>query len=41
MAHWQPSGGSGVWFMISTIGWRSSCRTAMNMRGISGKWKHM
>ena len=23
------------------IGWRSSCRSAMNMRGISGKWNAM
>src|ERR671922_77656 len=29
---------SGVWLRISVIGWRSSCRSAMNMRGISGKW---
>ena len=39
MAHWQPSGMSGVWLRISVIGYRCSRRTAMNSRGISGKWK--
>ena len=27
--------------MISEIGKRDSRRTAMKMRGITGKWKHM
>jgi hypothetical protein len=39
--HWHPSGISGVWARISVIGNRCSRRTAMNMRGISGKWKFM
>ena len=41
MPHWAPSGISGVWARISVMGWRCSLRTAMNMRGMSGKWKHM
>jgi hypothetical protein len=41
IAHWQLSGMSGVWLRISVIAWRSSCRTAMNIRGISGKWNAM
>ncbi|MCY1530191.1 hypothetical protein D9M68_653690 [compost metagenome] len=41
MAHWQPSGMSGVWAMISTMGCRSSCAMAMYMRGMSGKWYAM
>ena len=41
MPHWQPSGISGVRSRISVIGVRSSRRSDMNMRGISGKWKHM
>ena len=32
---------SGVWLRISVMAWRSSCRSAMNMRGISGKWNAM
>ncbi len=32
---------AGVRSTISTIGLRSSSRSAMNMRGISGKWNAM
>ena len=38
MPHWQPDGIGGVWARISEIGNRFSRRTAMKMRGISGKW---
>ena len=38
MPHWQLSGMSGVCAMISEIGKRCSRRTAMNRRGITGKW---
>jgi hypothetical protein len=31
----------GVCCMMSTIGKRSSMRTAMNSRGMIGKWKFM
>ena len=41
IAHWQGSGISGVWRMMSVIGCRSSWASAMYMRGISGKWKPM
>ena len=41
MPHWQLSGIAGVCSMISEIGKRDSRRTAMKMRGITGKWKHM
>ena len=37
----SSSGISGVWRMMSVIGWRSSCASAMYMRGISGKWNAM
>ena len=39
MPHWQLSGMAGVCARISVIGYRDSRRTAMNSRGISGKWK--
>ena len=39
--HWQLSGISGVCRTISVIGWRSSCCSAMNMRGMSGKLNAM
>ena len=32
---------SGVWARISTIGVRTSLRSAMKMRGMSGKWNAM
>ncbi|CFR67504.1 Uncharacterised protein [Mycobacterium tuberculosis] len=35
--HCAMSGIGGVWAMISEIGKRDSRRTAMKMRGISGK----
>ena len=41
MPHWQPSGIAGVCSRISEIGKRDSRRTAMKMRGMTGKWKAM
>ncbi len=41
MPHWQPLGMGGVCSRISLMGNRDSRRTAMKMRGITGKWKHM
>jgi hypothetical protein len=32
---------AGVWVRMSTIGNRSSIRSAMNIRGMTGKWKAM
>jgi hypothetical protein len=41
MHHWQSSGMGGVRWMISTMGVRMPWRTAMKIRGISGKWNAM
>ena len=41
IAHWQAGGNSGVCSRMSTIGDWSSRSTAMNNRGMSGKWKFM
>jgi hypothetical protein len=41
MPHCAWWGSLGVRDMISEIGCRSPRRTAMKMRGISGKWKAM
>ena len=38
MPHWQFAGIAGVCAMISEIGKRCSRRTAMKMRGMTGKW---
>ncbi len=39
--HWQASGIGGVCWNMSVIGRRSPLKTAMYIRGISGKWKAM
>ena len=41
MPHCAPDGIAGVCARISEIGKRFSRRTAMKMRGMSGKWKAM
>jgi hypothetical protein len=41
IAHWQDSSIGGVCAQMSVSGKRSSIRTAMNIRGMIGKWNAM